>query len=177
MTQVPEQFPNVHPEPLPDSFEAEVRAVDELLACQAEQVEIPLGLTGRVARASHAYLPQPATARVPIARPGWLRTLRWQWAGRGALAASLGILCVLVIRLVSSMPDGPTPEHMAVIHPQPGSLLASRTQQLEADLHWLQDAALDDAGGEVEALLTVGELTSHDQLYDELESMLSDLDF
>ncbi|HWB19901.1 MAG TPA: hypothetical protein VG711_06345 [Phycisphaerales bacterium] len=93
MSQMNEQF-GFEREPLPEFYEADLVDVDAQLADALTLIEVPEGLEDRVFAASVRDLPQEA---VPAGGYSFVHVLRTRWisSGRLAMAACLGLVCVV----------------------------------------------------------------------------------
>jgi hypothetical protein len=154
-------------EPLPQGFEPELRAIDDLLRRHAAEAEVPPGLARRVFAASVDELsarrrrprreaaPEPARHRLafPV-------SARRQWRGGLALAASLGLAFVIAAVYLSGSGADATP---------PPSSLA---EALAFDIDW----QVADVDREVDYLLETAALMSEADVTGELDGLFPELD-
>jgi hypothetical protein len=167
------QFPQHGVEPLPgDQFEPELRAIDALLRKEAADAarEIPARLVDRVYDASVRLLPQAPLrlADAPVRGGRRVRpSVRRQWAGRLAMAASLAFAFAVGSLFVST----PLSQPMTVLNETEGDVvLAAYTDVLSERP---QDEQL---GHEVSYLLETGALSSYDELTGEMEALIAELE-
>lgn len=90
------------PEPLPDSFESDLRRLDARLTQEARHCDLPPGLAGRVFEASVGQLPSSGYQFEIIPTPSRARktALRRQNWSRVAIAASLLMAFTLSARML-----------------------------------------------------------------------------
>ncbi len=98
-------------EPLPGGFGPELVRLDAMLAEELGRVDVPAGLAGRVMNASAGLIAAPAS--LPFEEPVHvsMRLRRRTVLARFAVAASVGVLCVLAGRIVMQNNNVPTIEH------------------------------------------------------------------
>ncbi len=158
-------------ERLPADFELSLHTLDASLAehLDAWGEDVPHGLADRVYEASVGELPRSTPShehtrrRVMPLVEVFLLPITEPWRGRLAMAASLLITMSLAMmfytRQQAIVPDGPD--------------IANSVRQV--DLSWLDESPLDAVDSEVGYLLHTGEMSSHEELADELEQILNDL--
>jgi hypothetical protein len=95
-------------EPLPDTFEPELRRIDELLRDEAASTSVPAGLAERVYAASVPMLPRPEALPAPLRRVGGGR------ARQLAMAASMGLSILAAVAYLARPGEIRTPASVAI---------------------------------------------------------------
>ena len=170
------------PEPLPDSFEPDLRRLDARLTHEAKHHDIPPGLAGRVFDASVGQLPAsgyqfetfqtPNTARKTASR-------RQSWS-RVALAASVLLAFTFSARMLLNQ-SGPAPVDPVAKAPEASTLpvlpdmqLASNQTELALshDAVWLLFDFASNGDEDISYLSQTSDITL-DGLHNELATIIT----
>jgi hypothetical protein len=100
--------PDAAAEPLPETFEPELRRIDELLRDEAASIAVPAGLAERVYGASVRMLPRPTALPAPLRRTGGGR------ARQLAMAASMGLSILAAVVYLARPGEIRTPGSVAL---------------------------------------------------------------
>ena len=162
----PQPKPPAVPDPLPSDYPEDLVSLDAQLSQMASRQDLPEGLVDRVFTSSRVYLAAPAdlVALKPerVSTPHFgMRALRTMWSGRLAMAASLAVAfltTIMLMRLPLTMVESTTPVTVLV-----------------NDLDWPdgEPVFIED---EVAYLFETEDLTSHDDLADDIQSILAELE-
>jgi hypothetical protein len=166
-------------DPLPGDFDAQSRQVDELLSVQMRRRAVPMGLSDRVFEASAKLLSrprQPALRLVDTSADSPRHRLLFTWHrtawGRVALAASVALAFGVAIMLAQRSPTSPNNRSLVVrtdIGPVTPASFNGQGEMIPA-------GSLDKLDSEMAYLLNTGEMTSLDDVHQELLTLVAVLE-
>ncbi len=162
----PHPKPPAVSDPLPSDYPEDLISLDAQISQMAAEQNLPEGLTDRVFAASRVHLAasDDRTATIPdrLHRPHFgVRVLRTMWSGRLAMAASLAVAFLTTIMLMRL----PLTKMETAI---PATVLVSDLDWPDGEPVFIED--------EVAYLFETEDLTSHDNLADDIQSILAELE-